>query len=80
MKNDFETFLLLQNQARYGHFEFKIQMDVAAQFLSHTVAHTHETFKINLTFKDVLMLLLRFFDISFSLESAKNHGNRGLHV
>ena len=26
------------------------------------------------------MLLLRFFDISFSLESAKNHKNRGLHI
>ena len=26
------------------------------------------------------MLLLRFFDISVSLESAKNHRNRGLHI
>ena len=26
------------------------------------------------------MLLLDFFDISVSLESAKNHWNRGLHI
>ena len=44
------------------------------------MSHTLQIFKINITFEDFLTLLLRFFDISFSLESAKNHRNRGLHV
>ena len=41
---------------------------------------TIEIFKITLTFEGVLMLFLGFFDISVSLESAKNHQNRGLHI
>ena len=44
------------------------------------MSHTLEIFKINLTFVGVLMLLLGSFDISISLESAKNHWNRGLHI
>ena len=44
------------------------------------MSHILETFKISLTFEVVLMLLLRFFNVSVSLESAKNHWNRGLHL
>ena len=38
------------------------------------MSHNIQTFKIAITFDDVLMILLRFFAMSVSFQSAKNPG------
>ena len=37
------------------------------------MSHNLQIFKIIITFENVIMIFLRFFAISFSFQSAKNH-------